>query len=214
MASPNSNHRAREAARRNTRMRLEQWAHNPSCEANTISAVRNVRMADVAKAAGLPVSFGQSPFAIARGIQFERTLFFNEAERLISELVKHGVIPNGSSGSIDLRIRMNGETRLNSLDEAIEQTHELIRKLATTPKNKRGRFPVVAAGATVRIPKGILLPEAILIIDALTIRLDSKKPELGLDQVIAAAESLTFAWDEVKHLKLSAQDHPGRSPRG
>jgi hypothetical protein len=35
----------RDAARRNTRMRFEQWvAHNPACAANTLSAVHNVRM--------------------------------------------------------------------------------------------------------------------------------------------------------------------------
>ena len=31
---------------RDTRRRFEQWASNPQCEANTISAVQNVRMSD------------------------------------------------------------------------------------------------------------------------------------------------------------------------
>lgn len=34
----------REEARRNTRGRFEQWAKNPKCDANVISAVHNIRM--------------------------------------------------------------------------------------------------------------------------------------------------------------------------
>jgi hypothetical protein len=173
----------REAARRNTRMRLEQWAHNPTCEANTISAVRNVRMADVAKARGIPATFGQSPFAIARGEQFERWLFYNGAERLIAELIKEQVLPEGATGFIDLRIRVNGGTRLSLLDDSIEQTRELIEKISVGSKAKRSTLPVLAAGATVRIPKGILLPEAILIIDALAIRLDGDRPKLIVGEI-------------------------------
>jgi hypothetical protein len=173
----------REAARRNTRMRLEQWAHNPTCEANTISAVRNVRMAEVAKAHGIPPTFGQSPFAIARGQQFERLLFYNDAEKLIAELIGKRVLPEGSAGFIDLRIRINGGTRLNLLDHAIKETRELIEKIALSSKTKRSTLPVLAAGATVRIPKGILLPEAILIIDAMAIRLDTHRPELIVGEI-------------------------------
>ena len=35
----------REEARRNTRGRFEQWAKNPTCDANTSSAVHNIRLA-------------------------------------------------------------------------------------------------------------------------------------------------------------------------
>src|SRR3954469_22019043 len=76
----------RDAARRNTRMRFEQWAHNPACAANTLSAVHNVRMDKVAVALGLPVTFGQSPFALARGNQFEAALLKDGAARLLPEL--------------------------------------------------------------------------------------------------------------------------------
>ena len=48
----------RDKARRNTRMRFEQWAKNPSCEANTISAVRNIKMVDVAKASAATIGVG------------------------------------------------------------------------------------------------------------------------------------------------------------
>ena len=42
----------RQEARRNTRARFEQWAKNPTCEANTLSAVHNVRLDKAAEAVG------------------------------------------------------------------------------------------------------------------------------------------------------------------
>src|SRR4051812_2567596 len=61
--------------RRDTRRRFEQWARNPHCQANALSAVHNVAMADVAKHEGHKPTMGQSPFAIQRGQTFERSLF-------------------------------------------------------------------------------------------------------------------------------------------
>lgn len=173
----------REAARRNTRMRFEQWARNPACEANTVSAVRNVRLADVAKAAGLPISFGQSPFAIARGNQFEKALFYDDAKRLIENLVAKEVLPAGAKGMADFRLRINGGSRLKYLDEAIAETMGFIRNLSSLPAKKRSQMPAIVAGATVRIPKGVLLPEATLIIDALAVRTDTEKPILYVGEV-------------------------------
>jgi len=72
--------KTRQEARRNTRGRFEQWAKNPTCDANTLSAVHNIRLDKAAQAEGIDVSFGQSPFAIARGNRFEAGLFFDDAE--------------------------------------------------------------------------------------------------------------------------------------
>ena len=83
----------REEARRNTRARFEQWAKNSTCEANTLSAVHNVRLDKAAEAAGIDATFGQSPFAIGRGNRFEAGLFFDEAARLRSALERKGVLP-------------------------------------------------------------------------------------------------------------------------
>jgi hypothetical protein len=104
-----------DAARGNTRLRFEQWAKNPTCEANTISAVHNVRMDQVADFEKIERAFGQSPFAIARGTSFERLLFRNDAERLCEELIKKGVLPEGADGFRDLRLRMNGGSRVTRL---------------------------------------------------------------------------------------------------
>lgn len=158
---------------RDTRRRFEQWANNPRCQANTLSAVHNVKMAKVAERAGVAPSFGASPFALARGEQFERNLLANDAERLIPELERTGVLPAASKGLRDLRIRMNGGTdpTLLDLDAACEQTLEHLRRIgrARGPAQVAELESVVAA-PTVKLPGRQMLPEALLIIDVLAVR--------------------------------------------
>jgi hypothetical protein len=109
---------------------------------------------------------GQSPFAIARGQTFERALFRNQADSLFEGLKASGVVPGNASGLADLRLRMNGG-RLHNLDDARSGTSDLLRDLAS---GRRGLSrPWLVAGATVRIPGGVMLPEAILVLDALVI---------------------------------------------
>lgn len=155
----------RQEARRNTRGRFEQWAKNPTCAANTLSAVHNIRLDAVAKAIGLDPSFGQSPFAIARGNRFEAGLFFDQAERLRSALERKRCLPDGSTGFLDLRLRMNGGSRIASVDEALHATEEWLRRIANNPSAAES----IVAAPMVRIPKGVILPEALLIIDAVTV---------------------------------------------
>lgn len=169
---------ATEAARRNTRARFEQWARNPSCQANTISAVHNVRMADVAKADGVKYSYGQSPFAIARGQTFERGLLWDSGKVIREALIDAAVLPAGSAGFADHRISMNGGP-IPTLDLAIDATVELLRRVA----DDSAGAPAVVAGATMSIPKGVMLPEAILILDVLAIRTDTPFPELVVGEV-------------------------------
>ena len=78
MADQKDQAQAGAAKRRDTRARFEQWARNPRCRANTLSAVHGIRMARVAEAEGVSPTMGQSPFALARGQTFERALFREE----------------------------------------------------------------------------------------------------------------------------------------
>src|SRR4051794_23934020 len=91
-----------------TRRRFEQWAHNPQCLANTLSAVHGIEMRAVATFEGGTATMGQSPFALSRGRQFERILFRDGAAALLAELVKQGVLPKGSAGFKDFRLKVNG----------------------------------------------------------------------------------------------------------
>lgn len=156
----------REEARRNTRGRFEQWAKNPTCDANTLSAVHNVRLDAAATAAGLQPSFGQSPFAIARGNRFEAGLFYEQGDKLRAALERKGCLPTGSTGFLDLRLRMNGGTRVSSVDQAVALTAEWLQRIAIKPTKAES----IVAGPMVRIPKGVILPEALLIIDVATVR--------------------------------------------
>ncbi len=178
MDDTTTDQRLGEAARRNTRARFEQWARNPACLANTVSAVHNVRMADVARAIGIPPTFGQSPFAIVRGETFERSLFWEEGARIREALIESEVLPPDARGFADFRIAMNGGP-LPTLDAAIEATTNLITGIAHGAPDP----PSVVAAATVRIPKGVMLPEAILILDVLAVRTDSPTPELVVGEI-------------------------------
>lgn len=155
----------RQEARRNTRGRFEQWAKNPTCDANTLSAVHNVRLDKAAQAIGLQVSFGQSPFAIARGDRFEAGLFWDDAQRLRVALERTGCLPKASAGFLDLRLKMNGGTRISSVDQALHETEEWLRRVAVDP----GAAESIVAAPTIKIPKGVILPEALLIVDAVTV---------------------------------------------
>lgn len=166
-------------ARRDTRLRFEQWANNPKCEANVLSAVHGVSMATVAQAEGLTPSMGQSPFALARGQMFEGRLFRNGAERLIPELARHGVLPQEKAEFRDFRMRQQGGP-YRTLDEAKAATGVLLREVAS---GKGGKVPVVAAGMTIRIPGGGMLPEAILVVDVVVLRRDLSPPELVVGEV-------------------------------
>ena len=170
----------REEARRNTRARFEQWAKNPACAANTLSAVHNVRLDKAAESIGLDPSFGQSPFAIARGNAFEAGLFAADAARLRTALERKACLPSASSGFLDLRLRMNGGPSVRTVDEALDRTRQWLADLAAG----RGEASIVAA-PMVRIPRGVILPEALLILDVATVTRDAMGPIITVGEIKA-----------------------------
>ena len=172
--------RQSETVRRDTRRRFEQWARNPTCQANTLSAVHDVPIAEVAKADGTPPTMGQSPFAIARGQAFERSLYRRGGRAMFQALKELGVLPESASGLEDLRLRMNGG-RLRRLDEALEGTANLLRAVARSNGSSEG--PWLAASATVSVPGGVMLPEAILVLDALAIDRSQSPPRLIVGEI-------------------------------
>ena len=111
----------RDDSHRDTRRRFEQWARNPQCQANVISAVHNIKMADVAKLEGGRPTMGQSPFAIARGQTFEKALFRDDGAKSIPRRCrKRRCPPEDTEGFVDFRLRLNGG-RCHSLDESLRQ---------------------------------------------------------------------------------------------
>lgn len=167
--------------RRDTRRRFEQWARNPECHANTISAVHNISMAEVVKREGGEPTMGQSPFAILRGRSFEKSLMEKSAQGLREALAKAHVLPTPEARFIDLRLRMSGGP-CQDLDTAREKTTAFLRAVAAGG-NGHADLPVVLAGATVSIPGGVMLPEAILVTDVLVARRDAEWPTLVVGEV-------------------------------
>jgi len=150
--------------KRNTRGRFEQWVKNPKCDANTISAVLNVRLSAVAEKLSYEPNYAQSPFAIQRGNAFEKSLFYDDARELVTALTKAAAISTEDTKFIDFRLRLNGGSRVNSVDEALAESVKFLKALPESDQ----RDTLVVAALTIRIPKGVMLPEATLVIDALT----------------------------------------------
>jgi hypothetical protein len=165
---------------RNTRARFEQWAKNPGCDANTVSAVLGVPMRDVAKAEGATGDYGQSPFALARGQSFEDSLFRDGAQRLIAALVEAEVLLEGASGFLDLRTRRHRGTS-KDLADALARTKAHLAAVAG-PADRRPK-QCLLAGAALHIPGDLMIPETVLILDALVIRTDGEHPLLIVGEV-------------------------------
>ncbi|MBU3690317.1 MAG: hypothetical protein B7C54_04390 [Acidimicrobiales bacterium mtb01] len=180
-----------ERAKRETRRRFEQWARNPQCHANVISAVHNVKMGAVARRENPQAPReGQSVFALARGNSFEAGLVRDGGDLLITALQRADVIDSLSADFADHRIAANGGT-LADLDAAVEAGHAFLKSLA------EGRvFNGAVSSLTVRIPRGIMLPEALLIIDVLAVQTHGERP------VIAVGEIKTYA-DQGGHTSRS-----------
>ena len=173
----------RERARRETRRRFEQWARNPECHSNIVSAVHNVKMGAAARKENPNVPReGQSIFALLRGRTFESRLIKEDAAVLLESLQRSEVIASTSTDFEDHRIKLN-DGPLDGLDEAIETGTKFLVDVA----NGRS-FNGAVSSFTVRIPKGIMLPEAILIIDVLSVETHLDIPTISVGEIKTYAD--------------------------
>ena len=172
--------------RRDTRRRFEQWVRNTGCEANLVSAVHNIKMGTVARVENPQAPReGQSVFALARGRTFEAGLVKDGGARLIEALQRHEVFETPDPGFLDFRTTANGGA-LADLDAAILRTEAFLRALAQdvpSGTDPAKRFEGVVSSATVRIPKGVMLPEATLIIDAITVTWVDNRPMISVGEI-------------------------------
>jgi hypothetical protein len=154
--------------RRDTRRRLDQFVANPSCAANVLSAVHDVPMDQVAAQVGAFVKFGQSPFAIARGLRFERLLFEDGAARLRAALIHAQVLPAGSEGLLDLRLQRHGGP-LPHLEASRARFEELLVRAATADDAGRRALPSLIAAPALVIPGKAILPDGTFAVDVVTL---------------------------------------------
>jgi hypothetical protein len=155
--------------RRDTRRRLDQFIANPNCQANVLSAVHDIPMLQVARSLGFDPQSGQSPFAIGRGIVFERSLYADVAARLFAALVAAGVLSPSASGFVDLRTRLNGGD-LPNLDVAQARFEDMLRTFATAGDDeRRASLPAIVAAPALRIPGRAILPDGMFAVDVVTV---------------------------------------------
>jgi hypothetical protein len=154
--------------RRDTRRRLDQFIANPNCQANVLSAVHDIPMLDVARSLGEDPQSGQSPFAIGRGIVFERSLYADGAERLFAALVAAGVLPASATGFVDLRTRRNGG-EVQNLDDARARFLAMLQGFAAAGDDTRAALPAIVAAPALRIPGRAILPDGMFAVDVVTV---------------------------------------------
>lgn len=154
--------------RRDIRRRLEQYAANPGCEANALSAVHDIPMDQVARSLGLNVKVGQSVFAIQRGHTFEHSLFLEDAQRLRRALIDKKVLPANASGFFDLRSASNGGP-LPSLDRSYTEFRDLLRRAAASTGEHRLQLPTILAGPSLVVPGKAIPSEGLFAIDVVTL---------------------------------------------
>ena len=174
---------ASQRSTRETRRRFEQWARNPQCHANVVSAVYNVKMGAVARRENPSAPRdGQSVFALARGRTFEDGLVRDGGARLLDALVRAEVISEQSSDFADHRTSANGGS-LVDLDDAVRCGHDFLTSLADGR-----RFDGVVSSLTVRIPRGVMLPEAVLIVDVVAVQTHQSVPVISVGEIKTYAD--------------------------
>jgi len=167
--------------KRDTRHRFEQWAKNPSCEANTVSAVHNMPMYEVAKKESPSAKNMRkaSPFALARGVTFERMLFDKSAKMIVEHLNKVNLLDVESPNTfIDLRTKMNGGS-IENLDIAVNKFTELLQHLTAYSDSDQ----LIVAAATMKLVGNYMIPETILVVDALVCKRVGDRWELTVGEV-------------------------------
>ncbi len=125
---------------------------------------------------------GQSIFALLRGRTFESRLIEEDASILLESLQRADIISRTSTDFADHRIKMNNGP-LDDLDMAIETGTKFLTDIA----NGRS-FNGAISSFTVRIPRGIMLPEAILIIDVLSVDSESEVPTISVGEIKTYAD--------------------------
>lgn len=153
---------------RDTRQRFEQWVNNTQCEANTISAVKGHKMSRIAKKEGITETREQSVFAVFRGNEFERNILKEDGKLLVLELEKKGLFKSTEVSFHDFRTKQHGG-KIRNHDDSLAEVKKILNSLSKSSPEQN-----LLVGVTIRIPGGGMLPEAILVIDALVILKESE----------------------------------------
>src|SRR5262245_34692416 len=95
-------------------------------------------------------------------------------------LAQAGVLPTVEVRFIDLRLSHNGGP-VKNLDDSRQRTSELLTALATDGSSISP--PLLIAGATIVVPGGVMLPEALLVLDVLVVNGGARPHMLRVGEV-------------------------------
>lgn len=169
--------------RRDLRRRIDQFVANPRCDANVRAVVHDVSMRAVAQR-DLPADHpslreGQSPFALARGVQFEKALY-EPADRIFEALVRASVLPARHGPLRDLRLRAHGGP-LPTLDAAATAFAAVLRELASIRADAEpDEVPALVLAPTMKLEGAPLLPYGLFAADLVAVRLAETGPRVRL----------------------------------
>lgn len=160
----------RKIQRQNTRLRFERWAANPTCHANVAAVVHNVSMATVAKHENPAIHIKeQSQLAFERGIIFEASILKDNAKRLVEEFVRVGAFQSSErTHFVDFRIAQ-GTSQPVDFESALDRSRRWLSDITNLQNGVH-----IIAGLAIRIPRGVMLPEASLLLDVLVV--DARSP--------------------------------------
>ncbi len=166
---------AKPTSRRDLRRRIDQFVAHPGCDANVCSVVLDVPMRKVAERelpSGHPsLHERQSPFAIARGVTFERSLY-DHPERILEPLVKAGALPAAHGGVLDLRLRAHGGP-LADLDASAVAFTSFLRGLAKVGRDVDvTELTALVVAPTMKLPGAPLMKEGAFSADLVIVRLE------------------------------------------
>jgi hypothetical protein len=125
----------------------------------------------------------QSDLTFARGNLFEKSVLANDAARLVRELKRLDIV--GETEQVhytDLRTSFS-EDDVKQLDEAVEVTERWLSKIHTLQKGKH-----LVSGVVLRIPRGVLLPEATLKLDVTYIDNSGQKAQIVVGEIKSYAD--------------------------
>lgn len=155
-------------ASRDLRRRLDQFIANPRCDANVRSVVLDQPMRAVAARelppGEAPPREGQSPFALSRGVTFERALY-DAPERVLGPLADLGAVSPTRVEVLDLRLRAAGGPMVD-LDASARVFASFLRGLQRlSPDEAHDEVPALVIAPTMKLPGAPLLPEGVFAAD-------------------------------------------------
>jgi hypothetical protein len=124
-----------------------------------------------------------SELAFQRGILFERSILRDQARRLIDELRRDGHLDASTPTHFhDFRVGPGGSAPTD-VGDALDRSRKWLTELRSLPTGMH-----VLAGLVLRIPRGVMLPEATLVLDVTLVDSTTRPARIVVGEVKSYAD--------------------------